>query len=69
MASNGDRVLDLSETQRDLLRSAVTEGYFEVPRRITLVELARTCGMSDREASAQLRHGLGALVSDAVVDA
>lgn len=67
MAPNVEHESDLSSVQRDLLRSAIREGYFEVPRRITLVELAAACGMSDLEASEQLRYGLDTVVRDAVV--
>lgn len=58
---------DLTSAQRDLLRSEIREGYVEVPRRVTLLELAAACGMSNREASEQLRPGLDTLVRDAVV--
>lgn len=61
-----ERGSDLSSAQSDLLRSAIREGYFEVPRRITLLELAAACEMSDREASEQLRRGLDVVVRDAI---
>jgi hypothetical protein len=53
----------LTDPQRDLLRSAVCEGYFEIPREITLVDLAERHGLSDREASEEIRRGLDVLGS------
>jgi predicted DNA binding protein len=67
MASTHDRRGALTDTQRDLLRRAVREGYFTVPREVTLVELATACDMSDREASKQLRLGLDVLVREATL--
>ena len=58
----------LTETQRDLLRSAVREGYFELPRRVSLVDLASEHGISDHEASEELRRGLDVVVRDAVFE-
>lgn len=55
----------LTETQRALLRTAVREGYFEVPRRISLVDLAAREGLSDREAAEQLQRGLDVVVREA----
>lgn len=54
--------------QDDLLRSAVQEGYFKVPRETTLVELANQYDISDQEASEQLRRQLDALAREAVFD-
>lgn len=36
----------LTERQREILRRAVLDGYFEVPRRISLTELARRVGVA-----------------------
>jgi predicted DNA binding protein len=60
---------DLTAEQRELLRAAVRRGYFEVPRRVSLADLAEEQGVSDREASERLRRGVEAMVSDAVLDA
>lgn len=68
MTSNPTRGSTLTEPQRELLRSAVREGYFKVPREVTLVELAEIHGISDTEASQQLRRGLDELVRDATSD-
>jgi predicted DNA binding protein len=57
---------ELTTTQRELLESALRRGYFGVPRRVTLAELASAHGLSDREASELLRCGLGTVVDDTV---
>ncbi|MDX1745930.1 MAG: helix-turn-helix domain-containing protein [Halobacteriales archaeon] len=67
MASEHDRRGALTDTQSDLLRRAVREGYFRVPREVTLVDLATACEISDREASQQLRLVLDVLVRDAML--
>lgn len=68
MSSKRQHPSDLTEDQRELLQNAVREGYFKVPREVTLVELAETHGLSDREASERIRHGLDVLVRDATLD-
>ena len=52
--SNGQ----LTAEQRDALSRAVAAGYFEVPRRTTLVDIAGELGISDIEASERLRRGV-----------
>ena len=44
--------------QRRILSTAVSEGYFEVPRQITLSELGEQLRLSDVETSQQLRRAL-----------
>lgn len=61
MSENRDRsppTQTLTDPQQELLETAVERGYFKVPRETTLVELADAQGMSDVEASKQLREGL-----------
>ncbi|WP_425499600.1 helix-turn-helix domain-containing protein [Halogeometricum luteum] len=48
----------LSEQERELLQLAIEEGYFEVPRRISLVELSTLAGLTDTETSRRLRRAL-----------
>lgn len=62
LADHARSTPDLADSQGDLLRSAVQEGYFEVPRRVSLVELAEKHGISDREASERMRRGLAVAV-------
>ena len=68
MNSNFTSGDDLSDKQRELLESATNEGYFKVPRETSLAELARAYGMSDQEASEQLRHGLDVLIRETLLD-
>lgn len=55
----------MTARQRDLLDAAVAQGYFEVPRRVTLTELARRMGVAKSTLSETLaraeRHALEAL--------
>lgn len=50
--------------QREVLERAVAKGYFEVPRRTTLVELASEFGISDTAVSQRLRRGLAGVLRD-----
>lgn len=59
---------ELSDEQRELLERALREGYFEVPRRTTLVSLAEKQGISDVEASEHLRDGVDAALRNAVFE-
>ncbi|MFB6189905.1 MAG: helix-turn-helix domain-containing protein [Halapricum sp.] len=59
---------ELSDEQRELLKRAVREGYFEVPRRTTLVSLAEKQGVSDVEASEQLRDGIDGVLRNTVFE-
>jgi predicted DNA binding protein len=57
---------DLTDCQREALRAAAEMGYFEVPRRATLTDLAATLGVSDSAVSQRLRRGTGAVVTEAL---
>lgn len=48
---------DLTRLQRETLSLALEAGYFEIPRRTTLSELADELGISDQAVSARLRRG------------
>lgn len=58
---SGDR---LTAEQRDALSHAMEGGYFEVPRQITLTELASDLGISDTAVSQRLRRGLSNVLGD-----
>jgi len=60
-ASGGDH--GLTETQREALLVALAEGYFDVPRKVSLQDLAGQFGISDTALSQRLRRGLTGLVS------
>ncbi len=46
----------MTAQERDALQTAVERGYFDVPRRITTVELAEEVGVTDQELSKLLRR-------------
>lgn len=48
---------DLSSLQVEALRAALDHGYYDVPRRITLEQLAEKLGISDTALSQRLRRG------------
>ncbi|WP_345781475.1 helix-turn-helix domain-containing protein [Natrononativus amylolyticus] len=52
----------LTDRQRELLEIAVRSGYFEVPRKCTLAELAATVGIDKATASTVLRRGEAKIV-------
>lgn len=54
----------LSDAQRQVLDSAVREGYFKVPREASLVELSEQTGLSDKEVSVELRRALEQLLRE-----
>lgn len=47
----------LTPTQRETLLSALEEGYFDIPRRITTEELAEQLDISDQALNERLRRG------------
>ncbi|ESS04452.1 MAG: putative DNA binding protein [uncultured archaeon A07HR67] len=52
----------LTDRQREVLRAAVREGYFTVPRECTLAELADSIGVDKSSASETLRRAEARLV-------
>lgn len=59
---------DLTEPQRRALVEAYESGYFDVPRRTNLDELATELDVSDTAVSQRLRRGTARLVDSALVD-
>ncbi|MGA7924017.1 MAG: helix-turn-helix domain-containing protein [Thermoplasmata archaeon] len=49
-----NRSSPLTNRQREILRQAVVEGYFEVPRRVSLTELAARIGVASSTLSVTL---------------
>jgi predicted DNA binding protein len=64
MSSTDESTAESSTDEGDILRTAVREGYFGVPREVSLADLAEQQGVSDREASEQLRDGVAAVLRD-----
>lgn len=58
----------LTETQREILVTAVEQGYFEVPRNCTQEELAAALDIRSSAASETLRRAMRELVSDTLLD-
>lgn len=54
---SGDSILPmLTDKQREALECACNEGYFDIPRRTTMVELADNLGISDTALSQRLHR-------------
>jgi hypothetical protein len=52
-----DEPFDLTDEQREAIEIALDRGYFEVPRRATLSDLAAEVGVSQQAVSERLRRG------------
>jgi hypothetical protein len=52
----------ITETQHATLQAALEKGYFDVPRRINLTDLAVELGVSDTAASQRIRRGISTLL-------
>lgn len=59
----------LTDQQRETLLAAHRLGYFDVPRRATLLDIADELDVSDQAVSERIRRGVGRLVRDDVVSA
>lgn len=57
----------LTEKQRDVLVAALKGGYFDVPRRITLAELAAYEELSHQALSERIRRATGRLVESTLL--
>mgnify|MGYP006280196771 FL=1 len=58
----------LTIRQRETLFLAVEEGYYDIPRRITTVELADRLGVSDQAVTERLRRAIVTLVTNALLE-
>jgi predicted DNA binding protein len=54
--------VDLTDKQHEALSRALEAGYFDVPRRVNLTELAAELGVSDTAASQRIRRGIATLL-------
>jgi len=57
----------LTDDQYEALVAAADAGYYEVPREVTLEELADELDVSHQALSEQLRRGTGALLEDTLL--
>lgn len=60
----GPRQHDLTPIQRETLMTAFEEGYFDIPRQISLDELADVLDISHQSVSERLRRGYAHLIQD-----
>lgn len=63
-----DDEFGLTEAQREALISAYVQGYYEVPRRTTLEELASSLDISVTAASGRIRRGSSRLIEETVIE-
>lgn len=61
------RSYDLTEKQREALLLAIQHGYFEVPRGITLTEIADELGITQQAASQRVRRGADKVLGGALL--
>ncbi|WP_254538064.1 helix-turn-helix domain-containing protein [Halomarina litorea] len=59
---------NLTDKQYDALLAAYESGYFDIPRRITLTDLAEDMDISTQALSQRLRRGNKALVEESLLD-
>lgn len=58
----------LTVAQGELLTAAVEDGYFKVPREVTMNDLAADLSISDQAASERLRRGLSNVLEHGAFD-
>lgn len=56
----------LTPVQRETLLLAIEQGYYEIPRQCTTIELAEELGVSDQAITERLRRAIVTLVSNTV---
>lgn len=57
----------LTDEQQDTLTTAYQRGYFDVPRNITLTDLAEEIGISHQALSERLRRGQKSVLANTVI--
>ena len=63
-----EHAFDLTVEQREALVDAVRRGYFEVPRGVTLGDLAEELGITPQAASERVRRGANAVLRGVLLD-
>ena len=66
MVNRDEKRPPLTDEQRRFLETAAEEGYFSVPRKTTLRELAEQHDMSSQEASELLRVAINTAMREEV---
>jgi predicted DNA binding protein len=64
--SGDDQQFGLTELQAETLLTAFDRGYYSVPRRANLEDLAEPLGVSHQALSERLRRGIGSLIEHTV---
>ena len=59
---------DLTDEQRETLTNAVRRGYFEVPRGVTLTDLAEELGITRQAASERVRRGANTVLRSVLLE-
>jgi predicted DNA binding protein len=62
-SETGSRPNGLTPRQREAITLAIEEGYYDIPRRCTTVELGEKLGISDQAVTERLRRAIVALAS------
>jgi predicted DNA binding protein len=57
----------LTELQQETLVAALEAGYYELPREVTMGELAERLGVSQQALAKRLRRGYRNLIEDSLV--
>lgn len=60
--ADGSSEDDLTEPQAETIAAAFAAGYFDVPRRVTLADLAADLGVSEQAVSERLRRALATIL-------
>lgn len=68
VASTPEVGSELTARQRETLVTAYEQGYFDIPRKITLVDLAEDLDVSDQAISERLRRGKSKLIRANLID-
>ena len=58
----------ITDQQRTAILTAYQNGYWEVPRKTTLADLAEKLSISDNSVSQRIRRGISTLVKESLVD-
>lgn len=57
----------ITDAQRETLVMAVERGYFKVPRKVTIAELAESLGVSEQAVSERVRRGADRVLHQALL--
>jgi predicted DNA binding protein len=61
-----EEIFGLTEKQQEVISEAIRTGYFEVPRRASLSDIATRVGISDQAASERIRRAMRTIAENGV---